>query len=88
MYFSILNLGQTPCVARSPDIPFLVPVSFDLTIYYGSHHVGANIKFPAIVQERIGDIALQNQAFRRRGLFFVFGLDFVGAALNSFADFL
>ena len=54
----ILHLVQAPGEAGCSDVPFLVPISLDLAIVDGDHHIHPDVKFPSVVKKRVGDIFL------------------------------
>lgn len=57
----VFHFIKTPKEAGSSHISLLVPISFNLPIIDGHHHVYPDIEFPPVVQKRVSDVFLYNQ---------------------------
>lgn len=61
MYILIFHLGQIPQKRRRSYISFLIPITFYLPIIDSDQHIDSDIKFPPVVEKRIGNILLDNE---------------------------
>lgn len=54
-------LRQGILIRRGPDIAVFVPIPFDDSVYRGHHNIVAEVKFPAVVQQRPLDVGLHDE---------------------------
>ena len=60
MNFIVLNVLQAPEVAGGPHVALLVPVGSEVAVVGGDQHVGSDVEFSAMVQQRVGDVLLDD----------------------------
>ena len=60
-----------------PDVAFLVPVEFGDAADGGHEEVDADVEFPALIQENVFEVFLDDERVIRSGVLLDVGLDFL-----------